>query len=160
VITEKGRVTATGADQWGEIEESLESHLAAGYGEWSRRESGFLQQVETGSLAQKIVIEVDRGCVFFRADLARLRDPEPVSLAALVHFLLALNSRLRFARGILSPDKVALEVVIAANDLEPRLIDKAIGALATGAGMARRECAALLDAEVAQAYCRFHEERR
>ncbi len=160
VITEKGGTTATGNDQGREVEALLAGHLAAGYGEWSRRESGFLLQVETGRFAQKVVIEVDRGHVFFRADLARLRDPAPVSLAALVHFLLALNARLRFARGILAPDKVALEVVIAANDLKPWLIDKAVGALAAGAGMARRECAALFDAEVAQAYGQFHEERR
>jgi hypothetical protein len=160
VITGKGETNISENDQGREAEALLAERLAAGYGEWLRRENGFLLQVETGRFEQKVVIEVDRDHVFFRADLARMRKPEPVSLAALVHFLLALNAQLRFARGLLSPDRVALEVVLAAGDLTPRLIDKAVGALAAGAGMARRECAALLDAEVAQAYCGFHEERR
>ncbi len=160
VITGKGETAVGESDQGREAEVLLARHLAAGYGEWLRRESRFLLQVETGRFEQKVVIEVDRGHVFFRADLTRLRNPEPVSLAALVHFLLALNARLRFARGLLMPDRVALEVALAAGDLTPRLIDKAVGALAAGAGIARKECAALLDAEVAQAYCGFHEERR
>ena len=45
------------------------------------------------------LIAVDGGTAHLRSDLVRLRDPEDVSIEALVHFLLAMNLRLRFARG-------------------------------------------------------------
>jgi hypothetical protein len=138
----------------------LGDYLASGAREWSREESRFLVTLETGLFAQKIVIEPCRGGLSFQADLVRLRAPEPVSLAALVHFLLALNAGLRLARALLLPDRIALEVVLRADDLSFELVNKALGALAVGSRLAKRECAALLDTNTAQSYCEFHEERR
>jgi hypothetical protein len=152
--------TAAEADGHEEAMRKLAEHFASGSREWSQEGASFLLQVETGLFSQKIVVEIDRGCVFLRTDLVRLREPEPVSLTALVHFLLALNSRLRLARALLLEDRVMLEVVLSAANFSPWLIDKAVGALAVGTRMAKRECAALLDAEVARIYCEFHEERR
>jgi hypothetical protein len=138
----------------------LGDYLASGAREWSREEARFLVTLETGLFAQRIVIEPCRGGMSFRADLVRLRAPEPVSLAALVHFLLALNAGLRLARALLLPDRIALEVVLRADDLNFELVNKALGALAVGSRLAKRECAALLDTNTAQSYCEFHEERR
>jgi hypothetical protein len=153
----------TAAAEGGDQEEArhwLADHFASGSREWSREGAGFTVQVETGLFPQWLRVEPGRGCVSFRADLVRLRDPEPVSLAALVHFLLALNSRLRLARGLLLQERAALEAVIPIDVLSHRLADKAIGSLAVGARLAKRECAALLNPEAARAYCEFHEERR
>jgi hypothetical protein len=138
----------------------LAEHFAAGAWEWSQHGTGFLLTVEAGSLAQKVVVESDGRRVHFRAELVRLCEPEAVSRAALVHFLLELNLRLRFVRARLPDGRVALESVIPADVQSRWLVDKAVGALVVGARMARRECAALLDPELARSYCEFHNERR
>jgi hypothetical protein len=138
----------------------LAEHFAASAWEWAQHGTGFLLTVEAGSLAQKVVVESDGRRVHFRAELVRLCEPEAVSRAALVHFLLELNLRLRFVRARLPDGRVALESVIPADVQSRWLVDKAVGALVVGARMARRECAALLDPELARSYCEFHNERR
>lgn len=138
----------------------LEDHFAGSAWEWSRAETGFLVQIETGPFTQKIVIEPCRDSVIFRTDLVRLRGPESGARAAFVHFLLALNTGLRLARALLLHDRVGLEVVLRTDELQSWWIDKAIHALAVGVRLAKRECAALLEPETARAYCEFHEERR
>lgn len=128
--------------------------------ECSQEGGGFLLKVETDFLAQKIEAKVNLSSVLMHTDLVRLRNPEPVSMNALSHFLLALNSRLRLARGSLLEDRVVLEVVIPASTLTPWLVDKAVGSLIAGFRMAKRECALLLEPGVAKVYCEFHGERR
>ena len=94
-----------------------------------------------------------------RTELARLRDPAPVSIQALEHFLLALNGRLRFARSSLVRDTAVLEVVYPADSLSADIVDKALGALAVGADWAHRECRALSDASLAKRYLSFHQQK-
>ena len=143
-----------------EAASALAEYLASSSWDWTREAESFLLRVESGVSSRKIGVEVANGHVLFQSELVTLRDPDPVSGRALAHFLLALNGRLRLARGSLFEDRVALEVVVPAAELSSWLIDKTLGSLIVGARLAKRECAALLDAEVAQTYCAFHEEGR
>ncbi len=160
VITGRTRASAVEAGDRAEAEQTLTEYVSSGPREWLQEGPRFLLQVETDLFLQKIVAEVARGCIRFRSDLVRLRDPEPVSFRALVHFLLALNSRLRLARGSLLSDRVVLEVCLPTWCVNTALMDQAVDALIVGARVAKKECAALLQPEVARTYCEFHDERR
>jgi len=160
VITGRHGATGMEACDREDTKQLLADYCASVSREWSQEGPQFLLQVETNLFLQKIVAEVDRGCIRFCSDLVRLRDPEPVSFRALVHFLLALNSRLRLARGSLLSDRVVLEVILPTWCVNTALMDQAVDALIVGARVAKKECAALLQPEVARTYCEFHDERR
>lgn len=148
---------ATGVE---EATAALAECLASHPWEWTREAERFVLRVESGASPQTITIEVAQGHAIFRSELVALREPEPVRQRALAHFLLALNARLRLARGSLLDDRVTLEAIIPAAGLSAWLIEKALGSLIVGARLSKGACAALLDADVAQTYCTFHEEGR
>jgi hypothetical protein len=160
VLARNNRVTAVEASEQIAAEQTLADYCSSGPREWSQEGQQFLLRVETDFFLQKIMAVAEQGCVHFCSDLVRVRDPAPVSLRALVLFLLALNSRLRLARGSLLADRVVLEVRLPAWNANAWLLDKAVGALMVGARVAKRECAALLEPAAARTYCEFHDERR
>jgi len=137
---------------------SLSDCLAATDLEWSAKEDKFCTRLEeddpftnhvaTASLAGSALL--------LRTTLARVRNAGPASLCALSHFLLALNGHIRLARGSLGPDKAWLEVVLPADWATAELVHHAVRSLAVGSRAARRECAALLEPEMAQMYLEFH----
>lgn len=143
------------ADQ--RVSEVLGTYAPAAYVlDWAKDGTGWRCRVETSRGVQRVAAWIEPGAVSLAADLVRLRDPEPLCLRALAHFLLALNRRLRLARGSLDRRAVRLEVVLPADILDPRLLDQALGALAVGVTHARRECAALLEPALATHYCALH----
>jgi len=104
---------------------------------------------------QRITASVGDGRLRVTAPIGpRPRGPE--SGRALTHFLLALNERLRLVRGSLGDAGVTLEVVLPSWSVTVDLLDRAIGAMIVATAMARRECAALLDPAVAEAFCALH----
>jgi len=123
---------------------------------YERNEHQFQFRLETGAFQQKITAEPRGSNILLRGDLARWKEVEPDSAGALAHFLLSLNRRIRLARGSVAGGRVGVEVVLPASTLRPWLLEKALGALAVAARLARRECAALLDAEIARNYLEFH----
>jgi hypothetical protein len=89
---------------------------------------------------------------------ARLGPPpgEAASERAITSFLLALNERVRLARGRVSEAGVEVEVVLPSNIVNVEILDRAMGALVVAAAMASRECAALLDPAVAEVFSACH----
>jgi len=156
VIAGGPRGSASDVDDGDEARRTLTEYCTSSPWERSQEGAQYQMRVETGLLLQKMIALIDRGCVQVRTDLVCLHDPEPISLAALVHFLLALNSRLRLARGSLLADRIVLEVVLPAWSVSTGLLDQAMSALMVGTRLAKRECAALLQPETAHAYCTFH----
>lgn len=113
----------------------------------------FQLRIATGAFPQKIAAAPRGSIILLHGDLAKWKEIAPVSEEALVHFPLSLNRRLRLARGSLGEDRVGVEVALPASILRPRLLEIA---LAVGARLSRRECAALLDPKIARDYVEFH----
>lgn len=143
----------------GEVKDIMDSYASSSPWEWRRRRGRWSSLVETPRGQQWIVAEVTKGCLRLASPLVRLCDPHPASRAALAHFLLALNARLRLARGALLDSGVELEAILPAQHVSSRLIDKAEGALIVGASLTERECTALLEPALGDAYRAFHERR-
>jgi hypothetical protein len=160
VLSEERVSTGPETEATGEAIVTLTEYVEAGIWEWKREGGGFVLTMETGGGSLKVGIELAGSLAHFRSELVALRDPAPASERALAHFLLALNHRLRLARGSLLNDRAALEAAVPSAPLTPWLISKAVNSLIVGTRLAKRECAALLDAEVAQTYCAFHQEGR
>ena len=91
----------------------------------------------------------------FRTDLARTENVS--TTRALEHFLLALNGRLRFARGSLREPMAVLEVVFPAASANAELAATALDALRVGVEWAQRECRALQSSSLAKRYLSFHQ---
>jgi hypothetical protein len=126
--------------------------------EWAQDASGFRIHLDSDGAVARVF---SRRCdVLLSVPLARFRDSEGAPLEALSHFMLALNSRLRFVRGSLTNDGAALEVSVPTGLLEPEVIRRAANALVVGMRLARRECRALLDPLVADSYRRFHQKEK
>lgn len=134
----------------------LEAYAAASPWAVSREGDTWTFRVETARLTYRITAAPEGEALRFASILARAWDPGPVVRRALAHFLLHLNGRLRLARGALADGAAVLEVILPAGEAEPRMIERAIGAVLAGAMAARRACGALLDPAVAEAYCNFH----
>ena len=123
---------------------------------WSEKDNTFAVRLDAGSLALKVSVCLDGESVVFSTRIASLPELDWPSTSALEHFLLQLQSRLRFARFHWKNDYLGLEIVLPVSRLDAWLVDKAAGALAAGAAAAKRECAALMQPDVARAYCDFH----
>jgi hypothetical protein len=124
---------------------------------WNQQQSAFTTALEDGPTPAAFATAEAMGeALAIRTTMARIRDPSARSLEALTHFLLVLNQRLRMARGSLMPDRVTLEVVLPPACVTPVLVKRAVRSLWAGAAAARRECAALLNPQVAEAYLDFH----
>jgi hypothetical protein len=137
--------------------ENLAECLSASGAPWSPRGSGFSTPLEDGPAPAAFAIAEPRGNAFaIRANMVRLHGPQRASTEALTHFLLVFNECIRLARGSMSPDGIVLEVVLPAACVKPALVQQAVRSLWAGAAAARRECAALLDPEIAAAYLQFH----
>ena len=132
--------------------EPLEDFLAETGLDWTPDGTRFAARLNTC----RIVAERQGERVVFRVELAHLNDPSPASLEAIADFLGALNSRLRFARGSVSADKVLLEATIPGAAWTAEDVGEAMGALSVGILVARKECAALLNQLVARHYLNFH----
>lgn len=104
---------------------------------------------------QRITATVGAGRLRVAARLGG-RPGEAASGRAIGSFLLALNARVRLARGSVGEAGVELEVVLPSWVVNVDLLDRAIGALVVAAAMAKRECAALLDPAVAEAFSACH----
>jgi hypothetical protein len=104
---------------------------------------------------QRITANVGGGCLRLTALLGP-RPSRPAPRRAITRFLLTLNERVRLARGTVGEAGVGLEVVLPSWTVNEELLDRAIGALVVAAGMAKRECVALLDPTVAEVFCAFH----
>ena len=135
------------------LAEKLESCSFAWFREGNRFSIRLDPDPDSSSVAWA---ELNGGSLLLRAQLVRLGEPGLAPMRALGHFLLALNSRLRFARGCVRRDEVALEVVVPLAALTENVLEKAVGALKVGTRLARKECRALLNHEVAQKYLNFH----
>ena len=149
-------VTSAVPDAGRKLSELLDS---SGY-EWTRAldDSAFVVNLECDPYRpRKARIEIVSGAVVARTELARIRGSDPDSTRALEHFLLALNSRLRFARGSLLADEAVLEVVFPASSSSDDVIGKTLGALSVGADWAHRECGALCIPTVAKRYLGFNQ---
>lgn len=138
-------------------EADLAECLAASGVPWSPKGSAFSTPLEDDPAPAAFAIAEAWGdAIAIRATMVRLNRAGPESIEALTHFLLALNARIRLARGSMTPDRVILEVVLPAACAGPDLVRQAVRSLWTGAGAARRECDALLDPSIAEAYLQFH----
>jgi hypothetical protein len=144
----------------GEATEVLETYASSCRWERAKSEACWSFRIATANGRQRIVGEPLPGFVRFSSTLAALRNPSPDSRRALSHFLTGLNGRLRFARAALTARAAVLEVVLRVQGLDTPLIERAVGALLVGSAAARRESVALLDPELAGAYCSFHLDRR
>jgi hypothetical protein len=122
---------------------------------WERVPAGLALRLNGVGANHLITASASAGVVFFRTALVRRRIPESTR-DVLVHFLLALNARLRLARSLFGEDCIVLEVALPASALDHYLVEEAVGALAAGFRLARRECACLLDGQVARQYREFH----
>jgi hypothetical protein len=140
------------------IAERLKEYLTRSPWEWSQESDGFLLRVEKG-IVQKVQIEIKPECVRFASEIGR-GHLKPISLNAVCHFVLALNSKLRFARGSLTAEGIELEAVIPAVHLSSLLIEKAVGSVLAGARASKRECALLFNEDFARQYLAFQEEGR
>ena len=137
--------------------EMLEGCLSESGVAWSPRGGVFSTPLEDDPAPASFAIAEAMGnALAIRAAMVRLHNPVGESHRALIHFLLALNQRIRLARASLMPDRIVLEVVLPPACLNPVLVAQAVGALWAGAAAARRECAALLNPEIARAYLQFH----
>jgi len=111
--------------------------------------------VRVGSIA--IAAHLDEGAVNFQTRLGRLGTGMTAdALPALADFLSVVNRRLRFARAQLMSDRLLLEAVVPRSLLTPSAVDLAVEALTIGAVAIKKECAALLNGEVARRYLEFH----
>lgn len=156
VIAREKPPTVEGGDEEKGIEAAMEC-LTSSRWTWVRDGENAVLHVETPSSPQKIEAKFAGGHVRFSSDLASIVNrPEPVCLAALTHFFLALNARLRLARASILEDKALLEAILSPRSLTPVLVDRVVGSLMVGSRLAKRESMALLDNEVAQHYCEFH----
>jgi hypothetical protein len=88
--------------------------------------------------------------------LVKLAAPAPSSLQALTDVLLALNRRLRFARGALESDRIVIEVTLPISAVMPALVDRAVETIVVGSRVAKKAVRALLDPWVAEQYLEFH----
>jgi len=124
---------------------------------WTPKGDAFTTPLDDDPAPATFAIAEPMGsAVAIRTTLTRLHQPAPDSLDALTHFLLALNQRIRLARGSIAPGRAVLEVVLPAACATPALVTQAVNSLWTGTAVARRECAALLDPQIAEAYLQFH----
>jgi hypothetical protein len=124
---------------------------------WSPRGNAFATPLEDDPAPTSFAIAETMGnALAIRSTMVRLPNPNGESREALTHFLLALNQRIRLARASPAPDRILLEVVLPPACVKPALVKQAVGALWAGVAAARRECAALLDPEIARAYLQFH----
>jgi len=121
-----------------------------------RSEADFELRLETGAFQQKIAARPCGSQILLRGILARWREAEPVTRAALAHFLLSLNRRTRLARGSIAGNSAVVEAVLPVAALEPWLLQRALDASLVAARLARRECAALIDSDIARQYAQFH----
>jgi hypothetical protein len=136
--------------------EALDAHAASSPWLVSREPDAVALVVETArGRQQRIAAHVGQRCLHVKALLDR-PPGEPVSRRAITSFLLALNERVRLARGTLGAAGVQIEAVLPAGLVTLHLLDRAIGATVVAAAMARRECAALLDPAAARMFCQFH----
>jgi hypothetical protein len=137
--------------------ENLAECLSASGVPWSPKGSAWSTPLEDDPAPTSFAIAEALGnALAIRTTIARLHGPSRESAEALTHFLLVLNERIRLARGSMTPDRMVLEVVLPAGSVKPALVKQAVGSLWTGAAAARRECSALLDPEIAEAYLQFH----
>jgi hypothetical protein len=114
-----------------------------------------IRTVRVGSIA--IAAHLDEGAVNFQTWLGRLGTPMTAdALPALADFLSVVNCRLRFARAELMNDQLLLEAVVPGRLLTRSTVDRAVEALAIGAATIEKECAALLNGEMARRYLEFH----
>lgn len=130
----------------------LESLLAETVFDWTRADG----HLSAGIEAAKVVAEADDVSAAFRTDIAVLGPATDSSLCALADFVLAMNGRLRFARGTFATDTLVLESVLPMVALTPILVDCIVGAMATTLRMAKPACRALLNGHVAEQYLEFH----
>ena len=157
VLTEENSPFSTEACDAQEAMRTLTEYLADCSWEWLRDGETFVLPADANGLGRAIKIELEGDRVLFRADLVAIGNVEPVCQRALGHFLLGLNSHLRFARGSILAEQVALEVVMPSSALSTGLIDKAVRSLVVGLRLSTQECTALLAPDVGRAYCEFHE---
>lgn len=154
-----GASTAGGASAMSAAEraaaETLGAYVSSSPWPTSSEAGVFTLLVETARGGQRISAQVVEGRLRVAAPLAR-RPGEAVSRRAIGHFLLALNERMRLVRGAVGDAGVLVEVVLPAWSVSSDLVDRAVGALIVASAMAKRECAALLDPAVADAFCAFH----
>jgi hypothetical protein len=137
--------------------ENLAECLSASGVAWSPKGGAFSTPLEDDPAPTSFAIaEALANAIAVRATMVRLHRLNGESMKALNHFLLVLNQRIRLARGSMAPDRVVLEVVLPASCAKPALVKQAVRSLWTGAAAVRRECAALVDPEIAEAYLQFH----
>ena len=98
----------------------------------------------------------EQGRLLLWTQLAVVPETSGSALLAVAHYLLALNGRLRFARGSVRDACARLEVVLPAGELESQLLDAAAEALASGREIAKKPVAALCNPELALRYLEFH----
>jgi len=156
VIAGKTQSAVDGGDEEKRMDAAMEC-LTSSHGAWVREGAKAVLNVETPISLQKIEAKLTGRHVRFSSDLARIANrPGPVCLAALTHFFLAFNSRLRLARASMLEDRALIEAILPTRSLTPMLVDRVVGSLMVGSRLAKRECMALLENEVAQHYCEFH----
>jgi hypothetical protein len=148
---ERAGETAAGGD----AAEILAAVAAESGMAWRSAPTGLFLRVNVADGAHSIAATAQSGSICFRTPLLR-RKVTDEARAAMSHFLLALNGRLRLARAGWWEAGVVLEVALPAASLTVFLMEEAARALGAGLRMARRECASLLDGQVAKHYCEFH----
>ena len=120
---------------------------------WTVAGSGWL--ADTGTVS--IRAEANGDVAVFASELIQWEDLAAPARRALAAFVDELNRRWRPARGLLSNDKLVVQVVLSAAAWGPDEIDRAVEALLFAHSRAKQECAALLHEQVAQLYLQFHE---
>jgi hypothetical protein len=120
---------------------------------WTAAGSVWLADTETAS----IHAEANGDEAVFSSELVQWEDLTAAARRALAAFLDALNRRWPPVRGLLSGDKVIVQVVVSAAAWSPGEIDRALEALLFAHRRAKKECAALLHEQVAKLYLQFHE---
>ena len=136
----------------GEVSALLES---SGY-RWAESADGFEVTLDDDFYRPgKARVAIHGDSLAFSTELARAENVS--TIRALEHFLLALNGRLRFARGSLRETTAVLEVVFPAASANAELAATALAALRVGVEFAQRECRALQSSSLAERYLNFHQ---
>ena len=136
----------------GEVSALLES---SGYC-WAESADGFDVTLDDDLYSPgKARVAILGDSLAFSTELARAENVS--TIRALEHFLLALNGRLRFARGSLRETIAVLEVVFPAASANAELAATALDALRVGVEFAQRECRALQSSSLAERYLTFHQ---
>jgi hypothetical protein len=147
-----GSTSPDDEEQDGTAQTGLDAVLQASALDWAI--NGDKPTTKAGGLT--IAAERRVASVTFSTRLVKLAASAPCCLQALTDVLLALNRRLRFARGTLESDRILVEVVLPISVVTPALVDRALETIVVGTRLAKKPCTALLDPWVAGKYLEFH----